>query len=70
MDGEQPKTRTPRPLGDRFWIDEDPGSEHPPMVRCECERCGAHVMKERITRVVVGDCPNCGSYELREIAAD
>jgi Zn finger protein HypA/HybF involved in hydrogenase expression len=33
-------------------------------VRCECLRCGAHVIATR-SYSLGGYCGNCGSYELR-----
>lgn len=35
-------------------------------VRCECGRCGAHVIV-RAALTIGGSCGNCGSYELTPV---
>jgi hypothetical protein len=41
----------------------------PHMVRCSCDRCGAHVLAVVSWRVN-GCCGNCGGYELTPLDAE
>lgn len=37
-------------------------------VRCACVRCGAHLIGT-LGHTLSGQCPNCGSYEVRALPA-
>ena len=46
------------------------GTPEPPVwqrMRCECRRCGVHVVTN-VGYTVAGECANCGSYELSPIS--
>ncbi len=54
---------------DRGSSTPDPASNGAPAfhrARCACQNCGAHTISA-VGYKVGGQCPNCGSYELREI---
>ena len=41
----------------------------PGLLRCSCDRCGAHVIARSAFRIA-GFCENCGSYEITPIAPE